>query len=55
MVDLEKKLRAPVKIGNQTFANPICLASGTAAFGEELSELISLDKLASSNLLFSCK
>jgi dihydroorotate dehydrogenase (NAD+) catalytic subunit len=45
MVDLEKKLRAPVKIGNQTFANPICLASGTAAFGEELSELISLDKL----------
>ncbi|MCP4051014.1 MAG: dihydroorotate dehydrogenase [bacterium] len=45
MVDLQKKLVSPVKIGNKEFPCPIWLASGTAGFGEELAELIDFNRL----------
>jgi len=45
MVDLEKKLKSPFKIGKTRFPNPIWLASGTCGFGEELSDLIDLNLL----------
>jgi dihydroorotate dehydrogenase (NAD+) catalytic subunit len=45
MVDLQKKLRSPVTIGNKIFPNPIWLASGTVGFGEDLSEVMDLNKL----------
>ncbi len=45
MVDLYKKLKSPVVIGNKTFPNPIWLASGTVGFGEDLAEILDLNKL----------
>lgn len=44
MVNLDKKLKSAVKIGNITFKNPLFLASGTAGFGEELFDIIDLKK-----------
>ncbi|MBT3580721.1 dihydroorotate dehydrogenase [bacterium] len=45
MVDLEKKLRSPFKIGNKVYPNPIWLASGTCGFGEDITDFIDLKKL----------
>jgi dihydroorotate dehydrogenase (NAD+) catalytic subunit len=45
MIDLDKQFSSPFKVGNVTFPNPIWLASGTAGFGEDLAELIPMDKL----------
>jgi len=38
-------LNTSVKIGSLTFKNPITVASGTAGYGEELSDFIDLSKL----------
>ncbi|NQY74970.1 MAG: dihydroorotate dehydrogenase [Candidatus Margulisbacteria bacterium] len=45
MVNLDKKRVSPVKIGSVTYPNPIWLASGTVAFGAELSEILDLNML----------
>ncbi|MFC1752128.1 dihydroorotate dehydrogenase [Thermoproteota archaeon] len=44
MIDFYKKLKSPFKLGTQTFPNRLWLASGTIGFGEDLIELIDINK-----------